>query len=163
SRWTTRNGKQHPEVFCVPNSINLDIFSASDRAVARQRINLPADALIVLCAAAIGRYHKRIDYLIREFAAFVEGYAGAAFLVIAGGRQPDTDALIALGRELLGERVLFLVDLPRNQMPQLYSAVDLFVLPSLFETFGIVLLEAMATGLPIICNDTPTFRYVVGP
>ena len=162
-RWATRDGRRHPAVFCVPNFINLRTFSAGDREVARRRIDLPTNALIVMSCAAIGRYHKRIDYLLREFAVFAEGYAGAAFLVIAGSRQPDTDAVIALGRELLGERVLFLVDLPRTEMPQLYRAVDLFVLSSLLETFGIVLLEAMATGLPVICNDTPTFRHIVGP
>jgi glycosyltransferase involved in cell wall biosynthesis len=162
-RWATRDGGRRPAVFCVPNFINLKTFSAGDREVARRRIDLPTNALIVLCCAAIGRYHKRIDYLIREFAVFADGYTGAAFLVIAGSRQPDTDAVIALGRELLGERVLFLVDLPRTEMPQLYRAVDLFVLSSLLETFGIVLLEAMATGLPVICNDTPTFRHIVGP
>ena len=163
SRWPRRDGNRHPAVFCVPNFVNLKTFSAGDQEVARRRIDLPADALIVLCCAAIGRFHKRIDYLIREFAAFAKRYAGPSFLVIAGGRQSDTDAVIALGRELLGERVLFLVDLPRTEMPQLYRAVDVFVLSSLFETFGIVLLEAMATGLPVICNDTPTFRHVVGP
>jgi glycosyltransferase involved in cell wall biosynthesis len=162
-RWPRRDGNGYPTVFCVPNFIDLETFSTGDQEVARRRFNLPADALIVLCCAAIGRFHKRIDYLIREFAAFVEGYAGGVFLVVAGARESDTDAVIALGRELLGERVLFLVDLPRTEMPQLYRAADLFVLSSLFEAFGIVLLEAMAIGLPVICNDTPTFRHVVGP
>jgi len=163
SRWLGSDGKRHPAVFCIPNFISLKTFSVGDQEVARRHFDLPADALIVVCCAAIGRFHKRIDYLIREFAAFAERYAGSAFLVIAGARESDTDVLIDLGRELLGERVLFLVDLPRTEMPHLYRAADLFVLSSLLEAFGIVLLEAMATGLPVICNDTPTFRHVVGP
>ena len=48
-------------------------------------------------------------------------------------------------------------------MPDLYRAADAFVLASLQEMFGIVLLEALSTGLPILCNDTPDFRTIVGP
>jgi glycosyltransferase involved in cell wall biosynthesis len=47
-------------------------------------------------------------------------------------------------------------------MPDLYRAADLFTLASLHEMFGIVLLEALATGLPVLCHDAPGFRSVVG-
>jgi glycosyltransferase involved in cell wall biosynthesis len=117
--------------------------------------------LIILCCAAIRRYHKRIDYLLRECAAAAPGRD--ILLVVAGGRETDSDEVMAMGRALLGERVRFIVDLPREQMPVLYQAADLFVLTSLFEMFGIVLIEAMSAGLPVICHDTPDFRYVCGP
>jgi len=86
-----------------------------------------------------------------------------AVLVIAGGREDETDDLIAEGTSLLGSRIRFLPNLPRDLMPDLYRAADAFVLPSLYEMFGIVLLEALATELPVLCHDTPDFRSVVGP
>jgi 1,2-diacylglycerol 3-alpha-glucosyltransferase len=151
-------------VFSVPNFVDLGAFHPGDRAAARRRFALPEDALLVLCCAAIRKVHKRIDYLIREFAAFAAGdRSRPVMLVIAGAREAETDEIVALGRQLLGERVRYLVDLPRSEMPDLYRAADVFVLTSLFETFGIVLIEAMASGVPILCHDTPHFRYVAGP
>ena len=147
--------------FMIPNFIDTARFTPGDAAAARTALGLPPRALIVLCCAAIRRYHKRIDYLLTEFAAAAAGRE--LLLVIAGGRETDTDDLIAMGRELLGERVRFLVGLPRTAMPTLYQAADLFVLASLWETFGIALIEAMSSGLPVVCNDTPAFRFVAGP
>ncbi len=161
ARWPARAGG--PAIFTVPNFIDPAVFTPGDRAAARRRLGLAAACFVVLCCAAIKRYHKRIDYLIREFADFAASYDGEAVLVVAGAREPGTEAIIAEGRERLGARVRFLTDLPRAQMPDLYRAADLFVLTSLWETFGIVLLEAMATGLPVLCHDAPSFRYVAGP
>jgi glycosyltransferase involved in cell wall biosynthesis len=145
--------------FLIPNCVDTDRFCPGDQIKARALFSLPQEALIVLCCAAIRRFHKRIDYLLEEFAAA----EGKAMLVVAGAREEDTEELIALGTRLLGPRVRFLPDLPRDAMPVLYQAADVFVLPSLSEMFGTVLIEAAATGLPVICNDTLDFRYVAGP
>ena len=150
-------------LFMIPNFIDTARFMPGDRCAARATLGLPPEPLIVLCCAAIRRYHKRIDYLLSEFAAATFAPGREVLLVIAGARETDTDDLVATGRALLSERVRFILDLPRSQMPTLYQAADLFVLTSLFEMFGIVLIEALAAGLPVICHDAPDFHYVCGP
>jgi 1,2-diacylglycerol 3-alpha-glucosyltransferase len=159
--WSSQ--KPHGQaVFMIPNFIDDAHFSPGNQAAARARFDLPPDRTIVLCCAAIRRYHKRIDFLLAEFArAF--GDRTDTMLVIAGGREADSDALMAQGTALLGDKVRFLPDLSRESMPDLYRAADAFVLASLHEMFGIVLLEALATGLPVLCNDTPDFHAIVGP
>lgn len=150
-------------VFMIPNFIDTARFTPADQRAARARFDLPQHGTIVLCCAAIRRYHKRIDYLLAEFATLVQQRDNEdCTLVIAGGREADTDALIAQGTAMLGKRVRFLPALPREQMPELYRAADVFTLVSLQEMFGIVLLEAMASGLPVLCHDAPAFRAIVG-
>lgn len=150
--------------FTIPNFIDLSTFCPGDRVAARRRFGLDEDGLVVLCCAAIRRYHKRIDYLIEEFATFRASHPQTpATLVIAGARESDTEELAAMARSRLGGHVRLLIGAPRATMPDLYRAADLFVMTSLFEMFGIVIAEAMATGLPVICHDSPSFRYVAGP
>ncbi len=149
-------------VFMIPNFIDTACFHPGDQNTARAQFDLPLGRTIILCCAAIRRFHKRIDVLLLGFAELCRQTHTDAILVIAGGREPDTDDLIAEGTALLGDRVRFLPDLPRETMPDLYRCADAFVLASLYEMFGIVLLEALASGLPVLCNDTADFRAVVG-
>ena len=149
--------------FMIPNFIDTACFHPGDQNAARTRFGLPPDRTIILCCAAIRRFHKRIDVLLQGFAELCRQAGTDAILVIAGGREPDTDDLIAEGTALFGNRVRFLPDLPRESMPELYRCADAFVLASLYEMFGIVLLEALATGLPVLCNDNAAFRAIVGP
>ena len=156
---------QRPEgqrVFTIPNFIDTNRFTPGDKAAARARFGLPPDATIILTCAAIRRRHKRIDALLVAFAAALNSYGHETMLVVAGGRESDTDALIAEGTALLGAAVRFLPDVPRDGMPDLYRAADAFVLGSLYEMFGIVLLEALSSGLPVLCNDTDDFRAIAG-
>jgi glycosyltransferase involved in cell wall biosynthesis len=149
-------------VFTIPNFVDDTRFCPGDQSAARSRFGLPGDCTIVLCCAAIRRYHKRIDVLLAEFARAV-GDRTDILLVVAGGREADSNEIMVQGTALLGDRVRFFPDVPRDAMPDLYRAADIFVLASLHEMFGIVLLEALASGLPVLCNATQDFRAIVGP
>lgn len=51
--------------------------------------------------------------------------------------------------------------MPHDELPQAYAAADVFALGSLFETFGIVYIEALAMGLPVFCTEHPNQRSIV--
>lgn len=150
-------------VFAVPNFVDTQNFKPGDKQAARTKWDLPQDHLIVLSVAAIKAHHKRVDYLIREFAQWMAHRKTPALLVIAGAHEAETAAIMALGHELLGNRVRFLEGLTRDKMPSLYQAADLFTLASLHEMMPIAVLEALASGLPIACNQTPTLCWMAGP
>ena len=156
------NRPEKQKVYAVPNFVSMRQFTPANRCAAREAWNLPQNALIVLCVAAIKRTHKRMDALIEEFAAFSEHYPAPALLVIAGGREPESDSIIAKGREQLGGKMRLMEGVGREQIASLYQAADVFALASLHEMMPIAVLEALASGLPVACNDTPTLRWMVG-
>lgn len=172
-----------PAGWCVaPNFVDTERFAPvgvggegslaearrSQRGEIRRRLGIPEDALVVGSAGAIKRTHKRMDYLIQEFSKFsalsapLRATSHAPHLVIAGAREDETDSVMREARELLGEKVTFLVDFPYGQMPDFYRALDVFVLPSLFEMMGIVFVEAMACGVPVLAHAHPVMESVVG-
>lgn len=148
-------------VFGIPNFVDIDKFAPGDLRVVRQKWAMPQDALVVLSVAAIKKDHKRIDVLIREFDAFSKLQKAPTVLVVAGGRERDTDEVVHFGRELLGERFIPMVDVARCEMPGLYQAADIFALASDREMMPIALLEALSSGLPVACNDTAVLRWIV--
>lgn len=147
----------------IPNFVDTDLFHPGRNDDLRRELGIPADALVVLTVAAIKRHHKRIDYLLREFHALRQSHPELpVWLVIAGGWETETDALIAEGTALLGDRVKFLVRYPRQKIADLYRAADVFVLASLFEMMPIALIEAQASGLPCLVHEHPNLKWAIG-
>jgi 1,2-diacylglycerol 3-alpha-glucosyltransferase len=155
----------------APNFVDTEVFRPSatedEKRECRRALGIPEDAIVVGTAAAVKKHHKRIDHLLREFAAFLSAHRHSntgpvPYLVIAGSRQQETDELIALARDVAGERTRILLDLPRERMPGFYRALDVFVLTSLFEMMPIAVLEALASGIPVIANDHPVLRWMIG-
>jgi glycosyltransferase involved in cell wall biosynthesis len=157
-------GFSRPEWTAIPNFVDTDVFSPGRADALRRELGIPAEHLVFLSVAAIKRDHKRIDHLIGEFARFrnLRPEVGAT-LVVAGGYEPETDEVIKLGRELLGDRVRFLVRYPRARIPELYRAADVFVLCSLREMMPIAVLEAVASGLPCLVHRHPILEWMTGP
>lgn len=157
-------GVWKPTWTAIPNFIDVAQFSPGDTGGLRAELEIPSDAVVTLAAAAIKRGHKRIDWLIGEFAELRKRRPDLPlWLVVAGGREAETDELIAEGRRHLGDRVRFLVRFPRERMAELYRASDVFTLASLKEMMPIALLEATGCGLPCLVHPHPVMRWMIGP
>lgn len=154
-------GVQGKGQFAVPNFIDTERFSPGSGAALRAAHGIPADALVVLCVAAIKRHHKRIDWLLQELAR-VPAAGRPVHLLLIGARTPETAALEQLGHELLGGRLHVLVDQPRERMPDAYRAADLFVLCSLREMLANASLEALASGVPCLMHRDAVAAWAVG-
>lgn len=142
------------------NRIDLDALQASQlgRAEARVELGLPADAWIV---GNVGRLHPDKDQatLLRGFAAAVPQLPQGSQLAILGTGRLDKD-LKSLARELgIADRVLFLGQVPEAR--RFFRAFDVFALSSDHEPFGMVLLEAMAAGVPLLATACGGAREVV--
>jgi glycosyltransferase involved in cell wall biosynthesis len=160
-------GVWKPTWTAIPNFIDTETFrpaAKGQKSELREELQIPQEACVVLVAAAIKRGHKRIDYLLGEFAqARKQRPEAPLWFVIAGGWEKETDDLVAEGKHLLGNPVRFLVRFPRERMADLYRAADLFALGSMKEMMPIALLEAKASGLPCLVNRHPVMEWMIGP
>jgi len=121
-----------------------------DRAAARKALNLPQGAYVV---GNVGRLHPDKDQatLIRGFHHALPSLPDNALLVIAGKGPLEEDLVQLIQSLALTSKVVLAGNVPDAK--RYFKAFDVFVLTSDQEPFGMVLLEAMAAGRPIICSD----------
>ncbi|MET8566714.1 glycosyltransferase [Streptomyces sp. NPDC004783] len=157
-RW----GVPAPRIEVIPNGIDLTHlrFDPARRHRTRRRIGLPDDAYVV---GGIGRLTagKRFDVLVRAVARL----PGDHWLLLVGG-GPQENVLRRTAHEAgVADRVLFTGERPclpdgspGPDLPSLTSAMDLLVSPSPEETFGLAVLEALASGLPVLYASCPAIE-----
>ena len=106
---------------------------------------------------------KNVELLIRAYARWRPGNSGAPKLVIAGARGWYYEQIFRTAEAMgLTGDVLFPGYVAPEELPLLYNAAGLFVYPSLFEGFGLPVLEAMACGTPVICSNVSSLPEVAG-
>jgi len=105
---------------------------------------------------------KNLVRLIQAFTR-LKALHGDYRLVIAGGFGWDYKEVLKAARESgIRERVLFTGFIPDEDLPELYNAAEVFVYPSLYEGFGLPVLEAMACGIPVITSNVSSMPEVAG-
>ncbi len=144
------------KAFMIPHGVDLQRFRPGVPALSRAELGIaPQCSRVAISVGTICHHHKRMDHLIEEFVQLPDWH-----LLIVGQESGESDAIRSLGRSRLGERVSFR-RAAHGDLPAYYAAADAFVLGSLFETFGIVYIEAMAMGLPVFCTRHPNQRLIV--
>lgn len=123
----------------------------------RRKYDLPPQYVL-----SLGTVQPRKNY-VGLMQAFAQLSLPDVSLVIVGGQGWLSDGIYRVASELaLGDRVRFLGFVDDRDLPAIYSGASLFALPSLYEGFGLPLLEAMACGTPVIAADNSSLPEVVG-
>lgn len=138
------------KVFLLNNAIDLDKYkyNEKERIEERKKLNIDDDTIVI---GHIGRFvkQKNHDFLIEIFKKINE--LNNNTLLILVGQGPLEQKIKEKVKELnLDNKVIFLGQL--QETSQIYQAFDIFLLPSLYEGLGMVLIEAQAAGLPCIAS-----------
>jgi glycosyltransferase involved in cell wall biosynthesis len=151
----------------IPCGTDIHRFGSVDKQAARAAIGVDPDALLVFY---VGRFDERkgIETLVRAVAqSQLRGHKNVK-LIIGGGSRPGQSDGIERERiekivDELGMRdiVTFPGRLSDDILPAYYTAADVCVVPSHYEPFGLVAIEAMACGTPVIASDVGGLQFTV--
>ncbi len=146
-------------VEAIPTGVDLDFFRQGDGPGFRKQFGLPETAFVF---GHVGRLapEKNLDYLARAMADCLARDEAAHFLVV--GEGPSTKTMKKMFQsQKVPEKVIFAGKQSGPALRDAYHAMDTFVFSSFSETQGMVLMEAMAAGLPVIALDASGAREVV--
>ncbi|TFH86002.1 glycosyltransferase family 4 protein [Billgrantia azerbaijanica] len=149
----------NPAITVVPSGVDTARFAAGNGVAWRRRLGIPADAYVIGHLGRLAR-EKNLAFLAAAVARALAALPGAHFLVVGDGeaRRAMVDAAAAQG---VAARVHFTGRLEGQTLIDAYHAMDVFAFASHSETQGMVIAEAMATGLPVVAVDAPGVREVV--
>ena len=154
-------GASPDRITVIPCGVNLELFWPVDKGIARRHLGLGDNKLILY----VGRIEplKGIDQLLRAMSYLGEDLK--AELAIIGGGEDSQDEIVKL-RQLsenlnIADKITFLGLVKQERLPVYYSAADVCVNPSYYETFGLVALESLACGTPVVATDVGGFRDVI--
>jgi len=135
-------------VVFMPNAIDLSSFESPDRARIRAMYGIGGDEKLLVYVGRMAR-EKNLPFMLRAFAQIRQKNDRIKLLII--GEGPELENLKSYAAELsLAESVIFPGRVEYDRIPDYYGAAQLFIMTSTTEVKPLALLEAMASGLPIV-------------
>jgi glycosyltransferase involved in cell wall biosynthesis len=157
------------QIDVIPWGTDIDKFGSIERGAARQHLELPVDAKIVLY---VGRFDPRkgIETLVRAVAKSKFSQESNFYLIIAGGSRPgmsdgiERERIESIVDQLgLKSSTIFPGRLNDEILCIYYAAADVCVVPSHYEPFGLVAIEAMASRTPVVASNVGGLQFTVVP
>jgi glycosyltransferase involved in cell wall biosynthesis len=138
-------GAAKAKTMVIPNSVDTTQFRPNQGNLLEEKWGLKSPIMLF-----VGRMtkDKGVDILFRAFRRLAMVRPAAKLVLV--GRGPHESSLREMQVQLGIKNVYFLGRVPHEDMPRIYPGADLLVLPSFYEPFGNVVLEAMASGLPVV-------------
>ena len=147
----------------VPPGVEVDLFADGDGVGFRQSLGISTDDFVV---GHLGRLteEKNIPFLVKAIIQFMQTSGGDrqthCLIIGSGPLKPEIESLFA--RANLSDRLHFAGVLGEERLADAYHAMDVFAFASTTDTQGLVLTEAMASGIPVVAVDAPGVREAVG-
>jgi len=157
-----QNVNRKPKHFTIYNAVDVSAITHTDGSVNLDhlRMNLGLDGCPVV--GIVGRLRKEKGHaiLLDAMVEVVRNIPDAKLLVVGDG--PDRNQLIERSKKLgIADHILWLGIKNSGEVFQLYGIMDVVVVPSLFEGFGLTAAEAMAAGVPVVASDVDGLSEVV--
>jgi glycogen synthase len=149
------------KVDVIYNGVDPDKFEfewpEAERQAHRNKLALPDERIVMY----VGRFvrEKGIQVLLNAASVVLAQEPNTKFLIVGSGHRERLEKFVHWAG--LGDKVLFTGFMANRSLHQLYRVADVAVFPSLYEPFGIVALEAMAAGAPVVASDAGGLREVV--
>ena len=141
------------EVDVVPNGVDLKPFQTPAQPVPREKFGFTAEDVVLVYLGRLGP-EKNISFLMRCFAGTAQTFDHVRLLLIGGG--PDRENLEASVANMgMQKQVVFAGMLPYEEVPNYMAMADAFVTASVTEVHPLTVIEAMASGLPILGIQSP--------
>jgi D-inositol-3-phosphate glycosyltransferase len=145
-------GADSDKVTVIPLGVDLDRFRPTAKNLAREALGLKDERIVLF----VGRIEplKGVDILI-DAAALLDSDVDCSVLIVGGDESSEAQVqkLQDLARDRgIGHRVAFVGAVDHEQLPLYYNAADVCVVPSHYESFGLVAIEAMASGVPVVAS-----------
>ena len=155
-------GAEPGKISVVPCGVNMELFRPEDKARARRHLGLDEKEKVILY---VGRFAalKGIDRLLKAI-THLRHLQNLKLVIIGGDGQtsPEFMEFQRLSSKLdIHDRIVFAGRLEQDALPRYYSAADLLAVPSYHESFGLVALEALACGTPVVATEVGAMDSVI--
>ncbi|MGB5845607.1 MAG: glycosyltransferase [Anaerolineales bacterium] len=147
------------QIDVIPNGVDVHPFQSVERPIPRRELGFDEDDILLTYMGRVGP-EKNLPFLLRAFAGIAKSYDNVALLIIGDGPERENleDRVRVMG---MNDRIKFTGMIPYQDLPGYLTAADVFVTASVTEVHPLSVIEAMASGLPVVGIQSPGVGDIV--